>query len=151
MAKLVPEESGGPGRGTGKDVLVVEGEAEGAGGCGNANGRSSGGEMASMEGQLLENEKASDRELDITSSAQKPDRPQGQRKLPRKLPQQQIGKCQNCGYLSSQAICKACRLLEGLNKNRPKMDISFGIEEEESGPTLARTMEGLAIKRAEVQ
>ncbi len=26
------------------------------------------------------------------------------------------GTCERCGYMSSQAVCKACVLLEGLNK-----------------------------------
>ena len=35
-------------------------------------------------------------------------------------PKQRLGQCERCGYLSSQAICKACVLLEGLNKARPQ-------------------------------
>jgi cytoplasmic tRNA 2-thiolation protein 1 len=35
-----------------------------------------------------------------------------------------VGKCVRCGYISSQKLCKACVLLEGLNKGRPKVDIS---------------------------
>jgi cytoplasmic tRNA 2-thiolation protein 1 len=35
-----------------------------------------------------------------------------------------VGKCERCGYISSQKLCKACVLLEGLNKGRPKVDIS---------------------------
>lgn len=38
-------------------------------------------------------------------------------------PKQKLGQCERCGYLSSQAICKACVLLEGLNKARPKTSI----------------------------
>lgn len=145
MAKLVPVESGGPGQRPKDNLIVIEAEAEGAGGCGSANGRSSGGEMVTMEAQLLENEKASDRESDITHSTGTVNRPQGQRKLPKKLPQQQMGKCQRCGYLSSQIICKACSLLEGLNKNRPKTGIRVGMDETDNGPTLTRRMEGLAM------
>ena len=148
MAKLVPAEvSGGrrDGRG-GKDILIVEGEAEGAGGCGSANGRSSGGEMADMEKQLLEDESAQDRETEITVKGQKHGRNcRNLNKMPRKLPKQQMGKCARCGYLSSQDICKACILLEGLNKNRPKTQIQVGVEEEENSPTLTRRMEGLNI------
>ena len=29
------------------------------------------------------------------------------------------GTCERCGYMSSQAVCKACILLEGLNKGLP--------------------------------
>ncbi|MDI1491958.1 MAG: cytosolic thiouridylase subunit Ctu1 [Ramalina farinacea] len=144
MAKLVPVESGGPGQRPGDDLIVIGAEADEAGGCGSADGRGSGGEMFIMEAQLLENEKAFAREVDITHSTRTFSRPQGPRKLPKKLPQQQMGKCQRCGYLSSQVICKACNLLEGLNKNRPKTSIRVGMEEAENGPTLTRRMESLA-------
>ncbi len=33
------------------------------------------------------------------------------------------GTCERCGYLSSQAVCKACVLLEGLNKGLPQMGV----------------------------
>lgn len=146
MARLVPPEvSGGMRAGT-KDVLVVDGEAEGEGGCGSANGRSSGGEMASMEEKLRKDGEAREREIDITAKGQRHDRdgtlPIRQRK---KLPKQQMGKCTRCGYLSSQAVCKACMLLEGLNKNRPKTEIVVSIEEEDLSPTLTRRMEGLTV------
>ena len=38
-----------------------------------------------------------------------------------KLPVQ--GVCERCGYISSMNICKACNLLEGLNKGLPKLGI----------------------------
>ncbi|GFU10257.1 cytoplasmic tRNA 2-thiolation protein 1 [Nephila pilipes] len=38
-----------------------------------------------------------------------------------KLPAQ--GLCQKCGYISSQAICKACVMLEGLNTGVPELGI----------------------------
>lgn len=38
-------------------------------------------------------------------------------------PRQRLGQCERCGYLSSQAVCKACVLLEGLNKARPRTEI----------------------------
>lgn len=38
-------------------------------------------------------------------------------------PKQTLGQCERCGYLSSQAVCKACVLLEGLNKARPRTQI----------------------------
>jgi len=34
------------------------------------------------------------------------------------------GKCQRCGYISSQDVCKACILLEGLNKGMPTLGVS---------------------------
>ena len=39
-----------------------------------------------------------------------------------KLPQPK--KCERCGYICSQSVCKACQLLEGLNKGLPSMGIS---------------------------
>ncbi|CAF0733529.1 unnamed protein product [Brachionus calyciflorus] len=38
-----------------------------------------------------------------------------------KLPIQ--GTCERCGYISSMNLCKACNLLEGLNKGLPKLGI----------------------------
>ena len=147
MASLVPYESGGPPMSTDGDVLVTEGEAEGSLGCGSSTGRSSGGEMAAMERQLIENEAAKDREIDVTrkGNALNQHKCRKPNKTTKKLPKQQMGKCNRCGYLSSQDICKACMLLEGLNKNRPKMEVRLGVEEEEGGPTLTRRMEGLAV------
>ena len=31
--------------------------------------------------------------------------------------------CIRCNYISSQTVCKACVLLEGLNKGKPKLGI----------------------------
>jgi len=139
MARLVPLELSGGIRGT-TDVLVVDGETEGEGGCGSVNGRSSGGEMAAMEQKLKRDEEAKGRETNVTIKGQRHDRDVKSRK---KAPKQQMGKCTRCGYLSSQAVCKACMLLEGLNKNRPKTEIVVSVEEEDSSPTLTRRMEGL--------
>lgn len=33
------------------------------------------------------------------------------------------GTCSRCGYISSNKLCKACVLLEGLNKGKPKLAI----------------------------
>ena len=38
-----------------------------------------------------------------------------------KMPVQ--GRCQKCGYISSQTLCKACVLLEGLNRGMPQLGI----------------------------
>ncbi|MCJ1230272.1 nucleotidyltransferase [Toensbergia leucococca] len=152
MARLVPEEVSGSSNctsGPAKEVLVIEGEEEGAGGCGSANGRTSGGEMAAMERAPRQNSTSTSSETDLTNQ-----QAAGQRhnktktptaRKPKKLPQQKMGQCARCGYLSSQEICKACLLLEGLNKNRPKMEIEVGIEAEENSPTLTRRMEGLSF------
>lgn len=31
--------------------------------------------------------------------------------------------CERCGYMSSNLLCKACLLLEGLNRGLPQMGI----------------------------
>ena len=33
--------------------------------------------------------------------------------------------CTRCGYISSNELCKACIMLEGLNKGRPRSDLDF--------------------------
>lgn len=38
-----------------------------------------------------------------------------------KMPKQGI--CERCGYMSSMNLCKACNLLEGLNRGLPKLGI----------------------------
>src|SRR6187402_2798482 len=160
MAKLVPEEVTGINHCKSLKVSLssADGEEEGAGGCGSSNGRTSGGEMADMEKKLQDDEEASTREIDVASVAsiasngQRHDRVNGKidgrnvlkKETGKKLTRQTLGTCKKCGYMSSQDICKACMLLEGLNKNRPKMEIDIDVEEEESS-TLRRRIEGLAL------
>ncbi|TGO90473.1 hypothetical protein BPOR_0063g00150 [Botrytis porri] len=157
MAKLVPAEVTGISHCKSQKVSLATAneEEEGNGGCGT-NGRSSGGEMADMEKKLQADEEASGREVDVTSIASnttdgqrhdrinKPQTQKGGKKDGRKLTKQTLGTCKKCGYMYSQEICKACVLLEGLNKNRPKMEIEVDVEDEESS-TLRRRMEGLAL------
>ena len=159
MARLVPEAVTGISHCKSQKVSLssADGEEAGAAGCGT-NGRSSGGEMADMEKKLQEDEEASSREVDVTLIASndingqrhdrieaKPEHRNGARREPgKKLTRQTLGTCKTCGYMSSQEICKACMLLDGLNKNRPKMEIEIDVEDEES-LTLRRRMEGLAL------
>lgn len=139
MARLVPgsdEGCGGAcGTGTGAAMGVAEEEE---GGCGSAVGKS----MASVESQLAADDRAAEHNLEteITSTpttTRQPTTNKGQKK-PRaertggpkkKGPNKQVmGQCSKCGYLSSQEVCKACVLLEGLNKSRPKAKIEVGYE-----------------------
>lgn len=159
MAKLVPEEVTGISQCKSQKVSLssADGEEEGAGGCGST-GRSSGGEMADMEKKLQQDDDSAAREVEITSLPSKPADVQLYNKVEPKveerkafkkntgkiLTKQTLGTCQKCGYMSSQAICKACTLLEGLNKNRPKMDIEIDADDEESS-TLRRQMEGIVL------
>lgn len=155
MAQLVPPELSGSASNSSK--IVVDDE-EAASGCGSANGRSSGGEMAEMEKQLAQNEAAATRETEIllptASRNDCPDSPNVPKAISthdkkqsrrRKQVKQVMGQCERCGYLSSQKICKACILLEGLNKSRPRTRIEVGIEDEESSTTLMRQMGNLEL------
>ena len=174
MAKLVPSEVSASSMCKGQTVslLSADSEEDGVGGCGSANGRSSGGEMADIEKKLQADEAASGNEIEITlprnsnatggphdrigaspngaSNGNLNTAPKGKLKGPkkdtaRKLPRQVLGTCERCGYMSSQAICKACMLLEGLNKNRPRATIEVGVEEQEVCSTLTRPMDKVAL------
>ncbi|KAM3416447.1 Cytoplasmic tRNA 2-thiolation protein 1 [Cercospora zeina] len=140
MAKLVPDanDNCGGACGDGENAGAKGAEDEAAGGCGSANGKSSGGEMAEMGKKLRQDEEAVENstevEVRMPANGDKP----GQQTIPILTKQekkgakkgrdgaplkQKLGQCGRCGYLSSQAICKACVLLEGLNKARPRTEI----------------------------
>ncbi|KAK6441864.1 cytosolic thiouridylase subunit Ctu1 [Oleoguttula sp. CCFEE 5521] len=76
------------------------------------------------DGQNHDRDQLSPVTLPNRSKKQKPAvRGADKRTLP---PKQKLGQCEKCGYLSSQAVCKACMLLEGLNKARPQTGIEVG-------------------------
>ncbi|KAK4126909.1 adenine nucleotide alpha hydrolases-like protein [Parathielavia appendiculata] len=102
------------------------------GGCGSQNGRTPGGEMAAMDKQLRENEAHEALEVDIVKAmSENKVGSEKERELPirssngtsRGPARQVLGNCKRCGYMSSQEICQACMLLEGLNKNRAQIQI----------------------------
>ncbi|KAK3945612.1 cytoplasmic tRNA 2-thiolation protein 1 [Diplogelasinospora grovesii] len=135
MARLVPVENSSSCacKGTGRSATPVAGDDENIGGCGSQNGRSSGGEMAAMEQELKDNEAHKELEIDVanTMPATKAELKEKLLELPirsgprnsKAVSRQVLGTCERCGYMSSQAICQACMLLEGLNKNRPQIQI----------------------------
>jgi cytoplasmic tRNA 2-thiolation protein 1 len=110
--------------------------------------------MARMEAQLAQNERAAEQGLEVeitsppstttsstitttstTTTTKGTKTPRALRtgaSKSRKPPpaQQKMGTCARCGYLSSQAVCKACVLLEGLNKNRPRNAIEVEVGDE---------------------
>ncbi len=138
MAALVPQEVAGPAS------CAEDGDTNG---CGTRNGNSD--SMAQTEKAMVANEAAAGRELEITLPASKKN---GQvsihdKKQPgrRKLAKQVMGQCERCGYLSSQKVCKACSLLEGLNKSRPQTMIELGLEDEDGSTIMMRQVAGLAI------
>ncbi|KKY28868.1 putative pp-loop atpase superfamily [Phaeomoniella chlamydospora] len=147
MAKLVPSEL----------IPSAEKVEEATGGCGGSNGRSTGGEMAAVEENLAANEGAAANETDVTLPASsratttdsvpipKPESSMNTHGRRRKNMKQEISQCEKCGYITSQRFCKACLLLEGLNKNRPKTTIEVGAEDEESSTTLMTQVGSLEI------
>ncbi|KAF9885759.1 nucleotidyltransferase [Aspergillus nanangensis] len=135
MAELVPSE-------VKKTSGAKSAEEPAIGGCGgnSSNGRARGGEMSEMENKLTGDEAALSRETEIKMPSDTT--------LKQKLIKTQVmGKCERCGYISSQKVCKACMLLEGLNRNRPKTAIEVGIdaEDEEGSSTLMRQMEQVQL------
>ncbi|KAK9494547.1 hypothetical protein V1508DRAFT_21256 [Lipomyces doorenjongii] len=56
-----------------------------------------------------------------------------------------LGSCERCGYISSNRICKACVLLEGLNAGRAAVQVN-GIEyEPDEGAALHKRLEHLSF------
>ena len=152
MARLVPPEVSGTSNSSTGNFAAEERDP--MAGCGSHNGRSTGGEMAEIENRLAANEDFASLETEIgLSSNMLPQRNESRvkadpRPLPtarRKLPRQEMGKCEQCGYISSQKICKACSLLEGLNRNRPKNAITVAVEDEDASTTLMRQIGSLEI------
>lgn len=118
MAKLVPIDDGGD---QVNSMPVEESESTG-GGCGRHDNQNTKEEFAILNRQLADNMDAGEREIEIKMS----NVTISNDKKVKKAARQQLGKCVRCGYISSQAVCKACKLLEGLNNTRPKVEISGG-------------------------
>lgn len=150
MARLVPGSDEGCGGTCGSNGAIRIEEEEG--GCGSSQGRSSGGEMASMEALLTQNEVATENNLEVeitskhingnkTQNGQQANdavpltngKKKGKQPMPKKAGKQVLGQCKKCGYISSQDVCKACVLLEGLNKGRPKnkIEVAYDVQDVE--------------------
>lgn len=54
-------------------------------------------------------------------------------------------RCQRCGYLSSNQLCKACVLLQGLNAGRAKIQIDSGNDSVKDGALLGKQLEQLSF------
>lgn len=54
-------------------------------------------------------------------------------------------RCERCGYLSMNKICKACILLEGLEANRPKLTIDGITSNTDGAAKLSKTLEKLSF------
>lgn len=131
MARLVPGESPSSCACKGQPAATVAPAEDDIGGCGSTNGRTPGNEMAAMDKQLRENEAHEGLEIDVAKTVSENKNGNGgkQKELPNRSgngaskPRQVLGNCKRCGYMSSQDICQACMLLEGLNKNRAQIQI----------------------------
>lgn len=123
MARLTPD----------KTKACACDEGDGMGGCGSANVRTSGSDMAQMEASLKKKSQPSSLEIEITSdgtpktddAVSLPIRPRQKKEVTTTTttPLQTLGRCIKCGYMSSQGMCQACTLLETLNKNRAEIAI----------------------------
>ncbi|PKS07844.1 hypothetical protein jhhlp_006452 [Lomentospora prolificans] len=93
-------------------------------GCGSSNS------LDSLSGRPVKHSEAEYQALEVEITS-RPSKAQLQSRLgnkPRQAgkngePLQTKGTCKRCGYMSSQDICQACMLLEGLNKNRAEVQI----------------------------
>jgi len=154
FANMMPPEIAG----TSAVKIPKEAEMEDSGGgCGSAPG----GDMLQFEKQLSTTETSQHLETEITSAAsptnlipQKPNKRKKEKQPPPiKHRKQVLQACKNCGYMSSQELCKACVILEDLNRNRPKVAVGIELdeEEEEDSASFRRKMEMLTFaKTAEV-
>lgn len=132
MARLVPGAEPDKCGCAGKPTQVAEApEEEEVSGCGSTNGQSLGNEMALMEAQLKSSNTSKELETDVTAAVPLKPRSREPQRIPirtgrpggKVITKQVMGKCVKCGYMSSQAMCQACMLLEGLNKNRPQIQL----------------------------
>ncbi|KAL2879175.1 cytosolic thiouridylase subunit Ctu1 [Colletotrichum sp. CLE4] len=104
-------------------------------GCGSQQSKGLETEIAQLDTSLSQATLAKSQETDFTpapssspNTAKKTQKPSetpksrpGQAQTAPSAPLQTLGKCERCGYMSSQAICQACLLVDGLNKNKAQI------------------------------
>ncbi|KAK9241455.1 hypothetical protein V1525DRAFT_393188 [Lipomyces kononenkoae] len=56
-----------------------------------------------------------------------------------------LGRCERCGYISSNRICKACVLLQGLNAGRAAVQVNGVEAEPDEGAALHKRLEHLSF------
>jgi cytoplasmic tRNA 2-thiolation protein 1 len=159
MARLCPgyEESscGGTCTSNGTVVEKAADEEDEVNGCGTPNGAD---EMRRVNQALARKEHHLELDVEENGSISTPSivgtekNDRGRRKGKKEPVKQTLGHCIRCGYMSSQSICKACTLLEGLNRNKPKIDITIFTKSVEGheldGNTLEETDKLKDITRA---
>ncbi|KAK1983422.1 PP-loop family protein [Colletotrichum cereale] len=109
-----------------KDSSARDAEDDYTTGCGSQQGKASKKEIAQLDVSLSQATLEEGLEMDFTSAAAANNRTQTKNQpLPNQAllgtPLQTLGKCERCGYMSSQAICQACLLVDGLNKNKAQI------------------------------
>ncbi|KAK1640109.1 PP-loop family protein [Colletotrichum phormii] len=104
-------------------------------GCGSQQSKGLETEIAQLDASLSQATLARSQETDFTTapspspntakktqkSSETPRSRPGQAQTAPSAPLQTLGKCERCGYMSSQAICQACLLVDGLNKNKAQI------------------------------
>jgi cytoplasmic tRNA 2-thiolation protein 1 len=139
MARLVPGSDENCGGACATTIPLAEEEE---GGCGSSAGRTVGADMVHMS-QHLSQPDTTALEVEITRKSLAKAKNGKKPAPPRKTNKQVMGQCRICGYLSSQDVCKACVLLEGLNKARPRNNIEVAYEAQDT-PHRDQAADGVA-------
>ncbi|KAK1713656.1 PP-loop family protein [Colletotrichum lupini] len=106
-------------------------------GCGSQQSKGLATEIAQLDASLSQTNLTKSQETDFTTapspspkigkkiqnSSETPRPRHGQAQATPSAPLQTLGKCERCGYMSSQAICQACLLVDGLNKNKAQISL----------------------------
>ncbi|KAK0374236.1 PP-loop family protein [Colletotrichum paranaense] len=135
MARLVAGASGSSCAGKGSTPRVAEDDF--IAGCGSQQSKGLATEIAQLDASLSQTNLTKSQETDFTTapspspkigkniqnSSETPRPRHGQAQATPSAPLQTLGKCERCGYMSSQAICQACLLVDGLNKNKAQISL----------------------------
>ncbi|KXH46802.1 PP-loop family protein [Colletotrichum simmondsii] len=135
MARLVAGGSGSSCACKGSAPRVAEDDF--IAGCGSQQSKGLATEIAQLDASLSQTTLTKSQETDFTTapstspkigkkiqnSSETPRPRHGQAQATTSAPLQTLGKCERCGYMSSQAICQACLLVDGLNKNKAQISL----------------------------
>ncbi|KAJ0164818.1 Cytoplasmic tRNA 2-thiolation protein 1 [Colletotrichum tanaceti] len=127
MARLVAGRQGSSWGCTGPTSCAAEDE-DYTTGCGAQQGKGPARGIAQLDASLSQGTLEEDLETDFTVTTAAKNRKQtksrpGSNQASLGIPLQTLGKCERCGYMSSQAICQACLLVDGLNRNKAQIRI----------------------------
>ncbi|KAH0440226.1 pp-loop atpase superfamily [Colletotrichum camelliae] len=108
-------------------------EEDYASGCGSQNVNGLKGEIARLDAQLSQTTDDAGLATDYTTAVAGKTKSHAKIVVGQPKPStqqaatngtlQKLGSCERCGYMSSQAVCQACLLVDGLNKNKPEIRI----------------------------